>query len=168
MMFNLKQNLFVVLLISIFSFTLCSIEKGSVSSQVGEQQVREFVNISGKEYFVKLASHTWIESKAECAALNLSLVTFEGPGEYTAVRQAFQQLGFESFWFWTDGFRAANSSEWVWLREPSVPISEFHWGPGQPSEDNSEDRCINFRVMSGGWYGDNCEFPPYYLSYICE
>jgi hypothetical protein len=49
----------------------------------------------------------------------------------------------------------------------AVAIDEFYWAPRQPSEDNSNDTCINFNTSEGGWEDDYCD-AIYYLSYICE
>jgi hypothetical protein len=124
--------------------------------------------------------------------VNKSLVTFEEPGEYLALQEGLQEQGMctrihsrrsvlmnliffqrplDRFWYWTNGFRPSNESEWTWVTANSsdceVPITEFYWAPWHPSEDNSSDTCINFNVGRGGWEDDHCD-GVCYLNCLCE
>jgi len=143
------------------------------------------VEINGTSYFIDTSFEHRDEAQANCEAMNMTLVTFETPGKYEIFSKWLAANGklhnylpiitfFYEFltqdysvdWFWTGGMKDVNSTRWYW--EPTGnEITEFFWRPLQPDvEDISIRTCIDFKIGSGGWDDDDCDF--YVMGKICE
>ena len=101
---------------------------------------------------------TWSEATTTCTSFGGYLAEVTSSSE-----NAYITAGLTGR-FWIGGSDAVEEGRWIWSHSGSE-ISEYtNWGPKQPDNYNSQEKCLSYRV-SNVWNDLDCSVA---ISYVCE
>ncbi|XP_069102748.1 perlucin-like [Argopecten irradians] len=107
---------------------------------------------------------TWAEANSYCRTFSASLFEPNSDERQKAVVTALQTVPAPSHGeFFIGGSDFFVEGHWIWSTE-SVPVTNSHWLPGNPSDSNIGEDCM--AVSAGGQWNDiACDR---HLPFICE
>nr|AEQ16381.1 perlucin 4 [Haliotis diversicolor] len=145
----------IILLCLTISVTLCtSCDKG-------------FFQYGDSCYIILPETGTWLTAMEYCKAFGMSLTIVQSADENKFLKDyLYTHRGTYTSApdFWTAGTHLM-STEWAWAGTDEE-IEMFFWGPGEPNNVGSTERCLSFYANANfTWDDEHCTYPGYPL---CE
>ncbi|XP_063447003.1 type-2 ice-structuring protein-like [Mytilus trossulus] len=103
------------------------------------------------------------EAMADCLSKGQRLVRVDTTRKHKLLVEGIQQLSMAFNGFWIDGSDEITKNNWLFV--DGTPITEFHWGAGEPAAIGKEDCLIMGSIVDYDWNNLACS---QMREYICE
>ncbi|VDI04634.1 Hypothetical predicted protein [Mytilus galloprovincialis] len=112
-------------------------------------------------YTTPLMSNT--EAMYDCSSTGQRLVRVDTERKHELLKDSIQQLSMAFNGFWIDGSDEITKHNWLFA--DGTPITEFHWGKGEPADIGNEDCLIMGSIVDFDWNNLACSEM---RGHICE
>ncbi|CAC5373217.1 unnamed protein product [Mytilus coruscus] len=120
----------------------------------------------GENFCFKLYTTTLVSQSAameDCILRGQRLVRVDTARKHVLLKEGIRQLNMAFNGFWIDG--SDEITENIWLFADGTPITEYHWGAGEPLDYGNEDCLLMGAISDFNWNDLACSEM---REYICE